>query len=68
MSDTTEADFQALLRIAGISFTEDRYPVMLDAYRSWLKLVEVLDEPLPPAVEPAAAPRLEEPRLEEPRA
>ncbi|WP_160122005.1 hypothetical protein [Rhodovarius lipocyclicus] len=68
MSDTTEADFQALLRIAGISFTEDRYPVMLDAYRSWLKLVEVLDEPLPLAVEPAAAPRLAEFRLEEPRA
>ncbi len=56
-NDTEEADFQALLRIAGISFAPDRYPVMLDAYRNWLELVKVLDEPMPMPVEPAAAPR-----------
>jgi hypothetical protein len=56
-NDTEEADFQALLRIAGIRFAPDRYPVMLDAYRNWLELVKVLDEPLPMPVEPAAAPR-----------
>lgn len=56
-NDTEEADFQALLRIAGISFAPDRTPVMLEAYRNWLELVKVLDEPMPMPVEPAAAPR-----------
>jgi hypothetical protein len=43
VNDTEEADFQALLRIAGIAIPPDRYDVMLDAYRSWLELVKVLD-------------------------
>jgi hypothetical protein len=59
MSGTAEADFDALLRIAGITVPPDRRPAMLDAYRSWLELAAVLDEPLPFAEEPAAAPRLE---------
>lgn len=58
MNDTEEADFQALLRIAGITIPEDRYAIMLDAYRNWLELVKVLDEPMPMAEEPAAAPRV----------
>lgn len=57
MDGNDEADFQAMLRIAGIAVPPDRYGIMLDAYRSWLKLAEVLDEPLPFAEEPAAAPR-----------
>lgn len=58
MDDTAEADFHALLRIAGVAVPPDRRAAMLDAYRSWLELVEVLDEPLPMAEEPAAAPRI----------
>jgi hypothetical protein len=57
MNDTDDADFQALLRIAGITIPPDRIPVMLEAYRHWLALVAVLDEPMPMAEEPAAAPR-----------
>jgi hypothetical protein len=56
-NDTDEADFQALLRVAGITIPPDRYAIMLDAYRNWLELVKVLDEPLPMPVEPMAAPR-----------
>lgn len=56
-NDTEEADFQALLRVAGIAIPPDRHEIMLDAYRHWLELVKVLDEPLPMPVEPAAAPR-----------
>lgn len=57
MNDTDEADFQALLRVAGITIPADRYAIMLDAYRNWLELVKVLDEPMPMPVEPMAAPR-----------
>ncbi|MBK1660045.1 hypothetical protein [Paracraurococcus ruber] len=57
MNDTEGADFQALLRIAGITIPAARYDIMLDAYRHWLELVKVLDEPMPMAEEPAAAPR-----------
>ncbi len=56
-NDTEEADFQALLRIAGITVPPERYAIMLDAYRNWLELVKVLDEPMPTPEEPAAAPR-----------
>lgn len=56
-NDTEEADLQALLRVAGITIPPERYAIMLDAYRSWLELVKVLDEPMPMPVEPAAAPR-----------
>jgi hypothetical protein len=59
MTGATEADFDALLRIAGITVPPDRRPAMLDAYRCWLELAAVLDEPLPFAEEPAAAPRLD---------
>jgi hypothetical protein len=55
--DTDEADFRALLRVAGIAVPPDRTAAMLDAYRRWLELVKVLDEPLPMPEEPAAAPR-----------
>jgi hypothetical protein len=63
MDGTEELDFQALLRIAGITIPPERHAIMLEAYRSWLLLVQVLDEPLPMPVEPAAAPRLVAPRL-----
>lgn len=56
-NDTDAADFHALLRIAGITIPPERHDVMLDAYRHWLALVKVLDEPMPMPVEPAAAPR-----------
>jgi len=56
-NDTEEADFQALLRVADITIPPERYGIMLDAYRNWLELVKVLDEPMPMPVEPAAAPR-----------
>ena len=58
MPEDLELDFQSALRVAGIALPEDRYPVMLDAYRSYRALVEILDEPMPYAEEPAAAPRL----------
>ena len=58
LPEEMELDFQSALRVAGITLPEDRYPVMLDAYRSYRALVEILDEPMPYAEEPAAAPRL----------
>jgi hypothetical protein len=58
MTDELELDFQAALRVAGISIPEDRYAAMLDAYRSWRALATVLDAPTPYAWEPAAAPHL----------
>ena len=58
MPEDLELDFQSALRVAGIAVPGDRYPVMLDAYRSYRALVEILDEPMPYAEEPAAAPRL----------
>ena len=51
-----ELDFQSALRVAGISIPEDRYAIMLDAYRSYRRMAAVLDEPTPYADEPAAAP------------
>jgi uncharacterized protein (DUF1778 family) len=58
MPEYLELDFQSALRVAGITVPEDRYAIMLDAYRSYRALVEILDEPMPYAEEPAAAPRL----------
>ena len=58
MPDEMELDFQSALRVAGISIPADRYAIMLDAYHEYRKLVAVLDEPMPYADEPAAAPHL----------
>jgi hypothetical protein len=56
MTSDLELDFQSALRVAGITIAPDRYPIMLEAYRSWRALAVVLDEPTPYAHEPAAAP------------
>ena len=56
MPDDLELDFQAALRVAGISIAAERYAIMLEAYRSWRALATVLDAPTPYAWEPAAAP------------
>ena len=58
MPEDLELDFQSALRVAGIAVPEDRTAIMLDAYRSYRALVAILDEPMPYAEEPAAAPRL----------
>jgi hypothetical protein len=58
LPDEIELDFHSALRVAGIAVPEDRAAIMLDAYRSWRALAEVLDEPMAHAEEPAAAPRL----------
>ncbi|WP_043361218.1 hypothetical protein [Belnapia sp. F-4-1] len=58
MPEDLELDFQSALRVAGITVPEDRTAIMLDAYRSYRALVAILDEPMPYAEEPAAAPRL----------
>lgn len=55
MTDEMELDFQSSLRVAGITIPADRHAVMLDAYRSYRKLVVILDQPTPYAEEPAAA-------------
>lgn len=54
-ADATEADMRVLLRLAGLSLSEDRMPVMLDSFRRWMACARLLDEPLPYAAEPATA-------------
>jgi uncharacterized protein (DUF1778 family) len=58
MPDDLELDFQSALRVAGVTVPDDRYAIMLDAYRSYRALVKILDEPMRYTEEPAAAPRL----------
>jgi hypothetical protein len=55
MPDEMELDFQSALRVAGITIPEDRYAIMLEAYRSYRAMAAVLDEPTPYEDEPAAA-------------
>ena len=55
MPDEIESDMRVLLRLAGLSLTEDRIPVMRESYERWLEIARVLDEPLAYTDEPAVA-------------
>jgi len=55
MQPDDEQDFRADVRRAGIAIPQDRYDVMLAAYRDFKAAMQVLDIPYSYADEPAIA-------------
>lgn len=58
MSD--DLDFDAALRLAGVSVPAERDAIMRDAYRQMQALLKVLDDPLAYEDEPAQLPRYDQ--------
>lgn len=54
-NDAREAEFRAMLALAGLTVPDDRLDAMRGAFAGCRELAAVLAEPLPYAAEPATA-------------